>query len=331
MPVNDLKFLIIGLGSMGKRRIRNLLFNNISKDNIFGFNPTVGRCQEVENEYGIKTYIDFDEAEKITPDVYIICTPPLSHHEYFLHAAKNKKHFFVEVTTNNVGYDELKPVLDGSFVAAPSCTFRYFPAVKKIKELLLSGIIGNPLSFNHYLGQYLPDWHPYEDYRKVYFAQKETGGAREMFPYELVWLTDIFTSSVKNVQGLRGKISDLEMTADDIYGALVQLENGVVGNMQIDILNRKACRTLKIVGTDGTIDWDWLGKKIEIYSAKSKSSEIIDLVEGKKVGQYNTGEDAYEAEIADFLKAIAGEKKFPYTFVEDDKILQCLNSFADIK
>lgn len=331
MPLNNLKFLIIGLGSMGKRRIRNLLFNNISKDNIFGFNPTVGRCREVEKEYGVKTFTVFEDAEKISPDAYVISTPPLSHHEYFLRAAKKKKHFFVEVTTDNLGYAELKPLLDGSFVAAPSCTFRYFPAVKKIKELLSTGVIGKPLSFNHYLGQYLPDWHPYEDYRQVYFAQKETGGCKEMFPYELVWLTDIFNSKVKRVQGMRGKISDLEMTADDIYCALAQLENGVVGNMQIDILNRKACRTLKIIGTEGTLDWNWLGKKIEIYSTARQNSEIIDLAEGKKVGQYNTGEDAYEAEIADFLLAVAGEKDFPYTFAEDDKILQCLNDFTEIK
>lgn len=330
MPLADKNFLQIGLGSMGKRRIRNLLFNGISKDNIFGFNPSPGRCVEVEKEYGIKTFTDLAEAEKNNPDAFIISTPPVSHHEYFLRAAKNKKHFFVEVTTDNVGYSELKPLLDGSFVAAPSCTFRYFPAVQKIKELLLSGVVGKPLSFNHYLGQYLPDWHPFEDYKKVYFAQKQTGGCKEMFPYELVWLTDIFQSAVKDVWGVRGKISELEITADDIYATIVRLNNGVVGNMQIDLLNRKACRTLKIIGTEGTLDWDWLGKKIEIFDSQQKVSQTIDLSAGKKINSYNTGEEAYEAEIKDFLQAIEGPKKFPYTFEEDEKILKCLDSFSDI-
>ncbi|MEK7644481.1 MAG: Gfo/Idh/MocA family oxidoreductase, partial [Patescibacteria group bacterium] len=241
------------------------------------------------------------------------------------------KHFFVEATTRNDGYDDLQPLLDGSFVAAPSCTFRHFPAVVKIKELLLSGLIGKPLSFNHYLGQYLPDWHPYEDYRQIYFAKKDTGGAREMFPYELIWLMGIFQSQVARVIGARGKISDLEMTADDVYHSIIQFENGMVGNMMIDILNRNATRTLKIIGTEGTLDWNWLGKKIEIYDAKIKSTKIIDLTDGKKIGKYNTGEEAYESEMSDFLEAIEGKKKYPYSFEEDDKILSFLDNFIDIK
>ncbi len=332
MPVKtDKKFLIIGLGSMGKRRIRNLKFHQIPAEQIFGFDPSEERSTEVGKEYGIKTFVNFEEAEQeINPDAYIISTPPNLHHQYFLQIAKKKKHFFVEVTTKPDGYQELYPLLGDDFVAAPSCTFRYFPAVKRIKELILSGRIGKPLSFNHYLGQYLPDWHPYEDYKEVYFAKKDTGGCPEMFAYELVWLIDMFSSSVKKVYGLRGKISDLEMTADDIYAATAQFENGIVGNMMIDLINRKAGRTLKIIGTEGTIDWDWLGKKISIFGTEKGDTEVIDLDSGKKVGQYNTGEEAYEAEIGDFLQAVEGKKEFPYTFQEDERILGFLDGFKDL-
>lgn len=330
MPANNLSFLIIGLGSMGKRRIRNLSFLGVARENIYGFDPLATRCEEVAAEYKIKTFNSLPEAENTHPDAYIISTPPLSHREFFLPIAKNKKNFFVEATTGNDGYAELHPLLDGSFVAAPSCTFRHFPAVVRIKDLLLSGAIGKPLCFNHYLGQYLPDWHPYEDYRHVYFAKKDTGGAREMFPYELIWLTDIFQSPVGKVTGVRGKISALEMTADDLYGAIIQFENGVVGNMMIDILNRAAGRTLKIIGTEGTLDWNWLGKEIKIYDAKTKTVKIIDLAPGKKVGQYNTGEEAYEAEMKDFIEAIEGKKPYPYTFAEDDRILGFLDSFENL-
>lgn len=331
MRRSNYKILIIGLGSMGKRRIRNLLFWSVPKERIFGFDSSVLRCQEAAKEYGIATFDVFAAADAdIDPDIYIICTPPMSHHEYFLHAAQKKKHFFVEAATANAGYAELQRLSDGSFVAAPSCTFRHFPAIQKIKELLAGGAIGKPLLFNHYLGQYLPDWHPYEDYRKVYFAHKDTGGAREMFPYELVWLTDIFQSPIKKVTGVRGKVSDLEITADDIYSAIVQFENGVVGNMLIDILNRQAGRTLKIIGTSGTLDWDWLGKKIAIFSAGTKDTATVDLLAGKKIGVYNTGEEAYEAEIGAFLEAVEGKQKYPYSFEEDNAILRRLDSFVDI-
>ena len=330
MPINDLTFLIVGLGSMGRRRIRNLLFHGMEKQQILGFNPSLGRCREVAREYGVRTFTSFEEAELASPDVYVICTPPLHHHEYFLRAAKKKKHFFVEAATCTLGYRELYPLLDGAFVAAPSCTFRYFPGVMEIKRLLEEGVIGRALSFNHYLGQYLPDWHPYEDYREVYFSKKETGGAREMFPYELIWLTGAFHSSVKSVTGLRGKISELEMTADDVYAAIVQFDNGIIGTMMIDLLNRKACRTLKIIGTEGTIDWDWLGKTLRVYRTETKAEHVIDLDSGKKIGAYQTGEEAYEAEIGAFLAAIEGKKSYPYSFQDDEALLRHLDAFQEI-
>jgi hypothetical protein len=120
-------YLQVGLGSMGKRRIRNLLANDVKKENIFGFDLSGEKREEAGKEYGIVTFENFKDAvEKIRPDVYLISTPPDRHREYFLHAAREKKHFFVEVTTHDAGYDELTPLLDGSFVAAPSCTYRFF-------------------------------------------------------------------------------------------------------------------------------------------------------------------------------------------------------------
>lgn len=330
MQLADATFLIIGLGSMGRRRIRNLLFHGIEKRHILGLNPSLARCRDVAREYGVRTFTSFEEAELGRPDVYVICTPPQEHRHYFLRAAEKKKHFFVEAATTPDGYRELYPLLDDTFVAAPSCTFRYFPGVVKIKRLLEEGAIGRVLSFNHYLGQYLPDWHPYEDYRQVYFSKKETGGAREMFPYELIWLTDAFHSSVKNVTGLRGKISELEMTADDVYAAIVQFENGIIGTMMIDLLNRSACRAVKIIGTEGTIDWDWLGKTLRVYRSEIKAESVIDLDSGKRIGAYQTGEEAYEAEMGDFLSAVEGRKAYPYTFLEDEAILRHLDVFQEI-
>lgn len=326
MERSKIIFLQIGLGSMGKRRIRNLLYHKIEKARIFGFDPAANRCDEVAKEYGIKVYDNFEKAIEVAkPDALIISTPPNQHHPYFLFAARHKKHFFVELTTREDGYAELFPLLDGTFVAAPSCTFRYFPAIKKIKKLLAAGVIGQPLSFNHYLGQYLPDWHPYEDYRLVYFAQKETGGCREMFPYELIWLTDVFQSMVEKTTGVHKKISALEMTADDIYCVIAEFKNGIVGNIMIDLLNRQAERFLKIIGTLGTLEWNWLKHKIKIYTAADKKEQSIDLPTGEKVGRYNTVENPYQEEMGDFLLAVEGKTSFPYTFNEDLNILHNLD------
>jgi predicted dehydrogenase len=318
-------FLQVGLGSMGKRRIRNLLFHGVLPEQIIGFDFSSDRCQEAQEKYGVTSFTSFTEAEAVAnPDVVIISTPPNLHHEYFLDAAKKKRHFFVEVTTSDAGYDELKPLLDDSFVAAPSCTFRYFPAIKKIKELVTSGAVGKILSFHYHLGQYLPDWHPWEDYRGVYFAQKETGACREMYGYELIWLTDLLGSTVKNIAGFTGKLSDLDMTADDSYLSVVGFKNGIVGTLSIDVVARAPFRTLRLLGTEGVLDWEWQNYTIRVYSATTKEWVTYNLKPGEQEKNYVTTEDMYQEEMLHFLDAIDGKKKYPYTFEQDYEILKTL-------
>jgi predicted dehydrogenase len=320
-----MKFLIIGLGSMGKRRIRNLLFNEIVPQSIIGFDPDAEKRTEAESKYGIKTYSDFLTADKTEqPDAYIISTPPNQHHLYFLPAAKKKKHFFVEATTIDHGYEELNALLDGSFVAAPSCTFRYFPAVKLIKEAVVSGKIGKILSFTYHLGQYLPDWHPWEDYRQAYFAQKETGGAREMFAFELIWLTDLINSRIKEIKGFVKKLSGLEMPADDTYAANLLFENNVLGNIMVDVVSRSPFRTLRLIGSEGVLEWEWLSYQLRIFSVAEKKWEILTIEKGGNEKGYITTEDMYQEEIKMFLEAVKGKHPYPYSFKEDHLILKAL-------
>ena len=98
----------------------------------------------------------------------------------------------------------------------------------------------------------------------------------------------------------------------------------------IDLLNRKAERTLQIIGTKGTLEWNWLEKTIKVSHKEKERTEIISFEEDKKIGQYNTGEEAYEAEMLAFLKAIEDKRVFPYTFHEDEEILEYLNDFKEL-
>ena len=91
-----MKFLIVGLGSMGKRRIRNL--RAINAGEIIGFEIQDKRRAEVEKEYGIKAYASFDEGLAQKPDAVIISTPPNLHMQYALEAARRGLHFFMEAS-----------------------------------------------------------------------------------------------------------------------------------------------------------------------------------------------------------------------------------------
>ena len=154
-----MKFLVVGLGSMGKRRIRNLQY--LEAGEITGFDLREDRCQEAEKKYGIKSFKVFEEAIMENPDIFIISTPPDQHIEYALIAAKSNKHFFTEVGLSTEGIDELVTLSKKkNIVAAVSCSMRFHPAVQVIKKLVKKKEIGRILAFTHHCGHFLPDWHP---------------------------------------------------------------------------------------------------------------------------------------------------------------------------
>ncbi len=310
---------------MGKRRIRNLLFHKVPKENIYGFNLSMDKCLEVQKQFGIKTFNNFQKAvSQAKPDVFVISTPPNQHSQYFLYAAKHKKHFFVEHPTTDKGYRELEKLMDGSFVGVPSCTLRFNPAMKEIKKQVAKGAIGKVLSFQYHLGQYLPDWHSWEDYRKVYFSKKSTGACREMFAFELVWLTHALNlQSINKIGGVTKKLSDLDMTADDYYAYTAQFGN-VMGAVVIDLLSRTALRTLRVIGTEGVLDWEWQKYEIRVFNTKGKKWQVIPLKKGRSEKHYVTTEDMYEEETGLFLNAIRGKKKYPFTFKENRQHLKAL-------
>ncbi len=323
--LKDFKFFQIGLGSMGKRRIRNLLYHGIKPENIIGFDKNPERIREAVQLYKITPVKSFSEGlKKYNPQAFLISTNPDTHWKYFLPAARLRRHFFVEHPTTDHGYDELKKIMDGSFVAAPSCTLKFNSAIKEIKKQIDKKTIGSVLSFQYHLGQYLPSWHPWEDFRQVYFSKKSTGACREMFAFELLWLTHALNlPEIEKIQGVTKKLSDLEMNADDFYSYIAKFKNGIMGTVVIDLLSRSPFRTLRIIGTEGVLDWEWQRYEIKISKPKNKI-KTINLSKGRQEKNYVATEDMYEEEIGAFLEAVRGRKKYPFTFDENQKYLKAL-------
>jgi predicted dehydrogenase len=324
------KFLIVGLGSMGKRRIRNLHFHG--QHQIIGYDISSNRRHEARQKYQIETVDDLKKIAKESFDVMIISTPPDQHGDYIRIALKLKKHFFVEHPTSDDGYKDIfsaqKRFISGrekkSTVMAPSCTMRYYLPVKMIKNILDQGKIGKILAFQYHAGQYLPDWHTYEDYRQVYFSKKATGACREIFPFELIWLNWVFNSKVKEVSGYTSKVSDLEMSADDIILANLKYKNGILGNVIIDAISRKPYQTLRILGSEGVLDWERFDFVIKLYQAKQNKNKIIAIPKGHPETGYINEEEMYYDEIKAFLDAVDKKNKYPHTFADSLELLKIL-------
>ena len=317
-----LRFLIVGLGSMGKRRIRNLYA--CGERDIVGFDIRPDRNEEARTKYGIKVIDDFRDISPKDFDVMIISTSPLAHGDYIRFALKNKKHFFVEHPINDDGYKDIFENRNSAIVKAPSCTFRFYTPIKMMKNILDEGAIGRILAFQYHARQYLPDWHPWEDYRDVYFSKKETGACREMLPFELIWLSWLVQSTITEVSGSLSKISDLEMDADDIVFANLKYKSGVLGDVIIDVISRVPFRALRILGTEGVIHWERSDSIIKVFNVQSGKNKDIIVPKGHPEKGYINEEEMYCDEIRAFLDAIRGKKEYPHTFADNHHFLKVL-------
>lgn len=332
-----MKFLVVGLGSMGKRRVRNLLALNNTKENVAGFDPRADRTDEAA-KYINKLYNDFDLAIKeFQPDVFIISTPPNRHMHYAYYAQQHGISCFIEASVVDAEkilelYEKTK---NSNILMAPSCTMRYYDGPKKIKELILSGTIGRVLNYNYHTGQYLPDWHPWEEIKDFYVSNPDTGGCREIVPFELTWLNDIF-GNPKSLACVRRKLTDMDADIDDIYHCLFEYPDNVLGNMTVEVVSRPtATREFRVLGSDGEIVFSGDTNSLKYINTNMSEWKVISFDTGTIEKQYINPEEPYINEIKDFIAGINDLKNgrkssYPNTLLDDYYVLQTLYKLEDI-
>lgn len=318
-----MKVLQIGLGSMGKRRIRNL--KAIGIEDIIGFDFREDRRKEAEDKYQVKTIGKLTDDILQEREAYVISTPPDKHLEYIQHAVDNLKPCFVEASVISKGLDSVATAAEKKKVLiAPSCTFRFHPSIKTIKEIVFSGKYGKICNFVYHMGQYLPDWHPWEDIRDFYAGKRETSASREMVPFELTWLLDI-TGMPEEVFAFYGKTHEMGVDIDDTYCVNLRF-NSFLGTIVVDVVSRYAIRSLVLNLERAQIKWSWEEKTVKVYDADERRWIFYSEPEGRAEAGYNKNivEEMYIEELRAFIEAAKGVRSFPNTLENDIKILSIL-------
>jgi predicted dehydrogenase len=324
-----MKYLVVGLGSMGKRRVRNL--QALGLTGIAGFDPRADRRQETQEKYGIPVFENLDLAMQIfAPQAFVISTPPDLHMHYAYFAFEHGISCFIEASV--VDADKIKllseKIAGSAIVMAPSCTMRYFPGPKKVKELIRSNSIGKVLNVNYQTGQYLPDWHPWEKIEDFYVSKRETGGAREIVPFELTWLNDIF-GIPKALACVKAKLTDMNVDIDDIYHCLLRYEANVIANITVEVVSRpKACRDMRVLGSEGEIVLSADSNSVRYINTTMEEWKEFRFDTGTVESQYINPEEPYIAEMRDFVGAVDAKNQsaFPNSLMDDYHILQTLNA-----
>lgn len=323
-----MRILVVGLGSMGRRRLRNL--THIGGHELAGVEPDEQRREQATGEHGIPGFATLEEGLVWAPKAVIISTPPDHHAEPARAAAAAGVSFFIEASVVPEDLSDLiGTVREKGIVGAPSCTMRFHPSVQTMERLIGESAIGEPLAVVHHMGQYLPDWHPWEDYRTFYVSRRATGAAREMVPFELNWLTGLFGEAT-DVMAMRAKLSDLETDIDDVYSMLVGFASGVRGTVTMEVLSRPGVRLARIIGSEGTLIWDWNAKHTQLWRAGTGEWETFEdppPVEGP--GGSWVAENMYISEMEAFTAAVAGGPAFPLSLEEDQRLLRTLTAVEE--
>ena len=166
--------LVIGLGSMGKRRIR-LISEMYPMYDLYGVDNRKDRREEVEKRFNIKTFQNIDDKYlKDNIDSAFVCTSPLSHNSIIKQCLDNKWDVFTELNLVSDGYDENIKLADkNGCTLFLSSTFLYREEIKFIRKKIDDK---HKWNYNYHIGQYLPDWHPWESFNDFFIGNKRTNG-----------------------------------------------------------------------------------------------------------------------------------------------------------
>jgi predicted dehydrogenase len=264
-----MKILIAGLGSIGRRHLRNLL--TLGESNILLYRTHQSTLPDEELK-DFPAVTDLQAALNWNPQAVIVSNPTALHLQVAIPAAEAGCHLLIEkpISHSMEGVSQLSAsVQRGGGQVLVGYQFRFHPGLQVISKLLEEAAIGRVLSVKAHWGEYLPGWHPWEDYRKGYSARSELGGGVILtlsHPLDyLRWLV----GEVSAVWALAGNRSDLALDVEDTAEIGLQFADGVLGSLHLDYNQRPAEHRLEIIGTQGSLRWDNADGAVRLYRASN--------------------------------------------------------------
>ncbi|MFH2021080.1 MAG: Gfo/Idh/MocA family oxidoreductase [archaeon] len=305
-----MKFLVIGCGSIGRRHMKNLLCMG---HEVVGADLSAEYRKWIEENLHIQAVENAEAALNVAgnrmqkPDAVLVCTPPSTHVELASIALKAGIHVFVEKPLSNTleGVEDLiKLAKSKKLCLAVGYNFRFSKRLMKVKELVDSGSIGKVLYARILIGQYLPDWRPWQDYRKSYTSSKKLGGGIILdASHELDYARWLF-GEIDSICCMADKLSSLEVETEDVAEILLKTAGSVIINIHLDFVRRDRARTCEIVGEKGTIRWDAISGKLSLVSFDKDGAadeQAFDLADDLN--------DMYVSELSHFIDCMKNKKK----------------------
>lgn len=317
--------LIVGLGSMGKRRAR-LTHGIDAAIRVVGVDSNGERCDEaVRLGLVAAAYSTIGEAVAVEkPDAALVCTAPLSHAAIIGELLDHDLPVFTELNLVADGYTEnMAKAAAKDLPLFLSSTMLYRRETQWMKQQVQA--FGKPVHYIYHIGQYLPDWHPWENYKNFFVGNARTGGVREIFGIDLPWLIDAF-GEVEELVVKKATLSDLELPYPDTVTLLLTHKGGAQGVLAVDVVSRKAVRNFECFGDGLHLFWEGNPKALYCYEGGEKRAvDTYGAFEHDARYSDNIVENAYVDELANFFGVLAGKEEPRYSFEKDLEAIRVMD------
>ncbi len=313
----DLKILVAGCGSIGRRHARILTLLGVKNIMVFDNNQVQVELtiKELPN---LKLVTTFEKGIEEADAVFIL-TPTKLHIPMAMQAVKAGCHVFIEkpLSVNMDGVNDLEKLADetGKKIMVGLC-LRYHEGIIKAKQLLDKDRIGRLVSLRALVGEHFPEIHP--EYKSLYYA-KYSGAFELMHDLDLaIWFAG---QPIKNVYSVFGSYSDIGIDAPDIVEFLLGFEDRCTATVHMDFFQSPRRRSMELIGTEGVIIIEfasWDEYTISVYSTDKKIWES----ETNK----STRDDMFMDEDREFLESIVHDKPVNCNIQEGCKSLRVIEA-----
>lgn len=289
-----LRILFVGLGGVGQRHLRNLrsllgeeldpIAYRVRRENaVLTDQLTIAQSSHLEREFRLRVFDDLDRALGERPEICIVANPSALHVPVALRAAEAKVDLFIEKPLS-ADMHSVRELIDevrrNGSIGYVAYQLRFHPGVQGLIRALDERRCGRIYSVHCEVSEYLPAFHPYEDYRRMYASRKDLGGGVVLTQIHEVDLLYRLFGLPQSVYSVGGKLSDLEVDVEDCVTSIFKYRHDDGGcwaaTLHQDYLGRPPRRRLIVHGALGTLELDLRQGYLDFISHDGESHRLVD-------------------------------------------------------
>jgi predicted dehydrogenase len=295
-----MKFLIVGLGSIGRRQLS--ILRHLGETDLYCLRSG---ASETATPEGVNEIDSIANAGQNGIDAALITNPTSFHVSAAAELARQGIPLFIEKPLGKdlSGVDDLQRLCDQMKVPVlMGYNFLHHPAIRFIKELIDDGKAGKVISARAQFGTYMPRWHKGEDHTKSYAAVKGLGGGVVLTSiHEQNYLSSFF-GAVTDVKAMETTGNTTGIECEEGVEMIMKHESGVISSVHLNFFQRPYYRDCQIIGTQGTIYWNFIQPEVKLM--QSEHTEIWKL--GR--GAYELLDESYTNQMKHFIQVVRGEE-----------------------